>query len=221
MTPAVTPAVPPVGTDRPAAPTTPDALADRIAGLVTARPGRRVRLVLDGAPATRPDALADEVATRLRLHGRQVVALAATDFLRPASLRLERGRTDAEMFLDGWLDDGALCREVLGPAADGGSGRVLPRLWDADRDRAYRDTYRSLPPDGVMLLSGSLLLGRGLPVELAVHLRMGPAALARTTPAEQQWTLVAYERYDRERDPAGAADLLVLADHPQRPAVVG
>jgi hypothetical protein len=96
---------------------------------------------------------------------------------------------------------------------------VLPRLWDAAADRARRDRYTALPDDGVVLLAGALLLGRGLPLEVAVHLRMSAAALTRTTPPDESWTLPAYERYERERDPAAEADLLVLADHPDRPAV--
>jgi hypothetical protein len=96
---------------------------------------------------------------------------------------------------------------------------VLPRLWDASADRAYRDRYVDLPPDGVVVLAGALLLGRGLPLELAVHLRMSAAALARRLPDDLAWTLPAYARYEQERDPAGEADLLVLADHPERPAI--
>ncbi|NMI00534.1 uridine kinase [Pseudonocardia sp. K10HN5] len=200
-------------------PTTPAALAGKIADLVVDRPGRRVRMALDGAPPTRPEELATEAAAQLRARGRDVLVVAAADFLRPASVRLEYGHTDVDMFLDGWLDERALCREVLAPAAPDGSGRVLPRLWNAELDRAYRDDYRTLADDGVVLLSGSLLLGRGLPLDLSVHLRMGPAALARRTAEAERWTLPAFERYDRERDPAGEADLLVLADHPDRPAV--
>ena len=48
---------------------------------------------------------------------------------------------------------------------------------------------------------------------------MSPAALARTTPEGEAWTLPAYGRYETEHDPAGEADLLVLADHPERPAL--
>jgi NADPH-dependent ferric siderophore reductase len=178
-----------------------------------------VRLALDGPAPARPVALAQDVATRLRVRGRAVVVVAAADFLRPASVRLEFGRQDPDEFLDSWLDEAGLRREVLEPAGPDGSGRVLPRLWDAAADRAFRDGYTVLPPDGVVLLAGALLLGRGLPVDLAVHLRMSAAALARTLPADERWTLPAYERYDAERRPARAADLLVLADHPARPAV--
>ncbi|GEL16420.1 hypothetical protein [Pseudonocardia asaccharolytica] len=200
-------------------PITPAALADRIAGLVVQRTGRRVRLVLDGAPPTRPAELAAAVAELLRVRGRAALVVDAGDYLRPASVRLEHGRRDVDMFLDGRLDEGGLCREVLDPASTSGSGRVLPRLWDAERDRAHRDRYRELPVDGVVLLAGALLLGRGLPAELAVHLRMSPAALARQLPVKDHWQLVAFARYETERRPAAEADVLVLADHPDRPAV--
>lgn len=197
-------------------PLTPDRLADRVVALVDARPGR-VRLVVDGPPPTRPQLLAGRVAQDLRTRGRAAVLVMAADFLRPASVRLEHGRTDPDEFLDGWLDDAGLRREVLDPAAT--SGRVLPRLRDAAADRAFRDGYTQLPPDGVVVVAGGLLLGRGLPFDVAVHLRMGPAALARTLPADERWTLPAYARYAAERDPEGLADVLVFADHPDRPAV--
>lgn len=199
-------------------PVSPDVLVEEVAQLVADRPGR-VRLALDGPPPARPVVLAERVAVRLRELGRAVVVVSADDFLRPASVRLEYGREDPDEFLDGWLDTGGLRREVLDPAAPDGAGRVLPRLWDAAADRAHRDRYTALPDDGVVLLAGALLLGRGLPLEVAVHLRMSAAALTRTTPPDESWTLPAYERYELERNPAAEADLLVLADHPDRPAV--
>lgn len=195
-----------------------DGLVGEVVEIVGGRPGR-VRLAIDGPPPTRPIALAGRVATGLKALGRAVVVVAATDFLRPSSVRLEHGRQDPDEFLDAWLDEAGLRREVLDPAGPGGSGRVLPRLWNAAADRAYRDGYATLPDSGVVVLAGALLLGRGLPVDLAVHLRMGAAALRRTLAPDEHWTLPAYARYEAERDPAGAADVLVLADHPDRPAV--
>jgi hypothetical protein len=65
-----------------------------------------------------------------------------------------------------------------------------------------------------------VLLGRGLPFDLAVHVHLTPAALARRTPDDQDWTLPALARYERERDPALLADLVVRADDPLRPALV-
>jgi hypothetical protein len=199
-------------------PLTPDRLVGEVTALVAGRSGR-VRLAVDGPTPCRPLDLAQRSAVELRTLGRAVVVVAAADYLRPASVRLEYGREDPDEFLDGWLDDAGLVREVLEPAGAGGSGRVLPRLWDAASDRAFRERYVDLPGNGVVIVAGGLLLGRGLPFDVAVHLRMSPAALARTLPGPQQWTRPAYERYEAERDPTGAADLLVLADHPDRPAV--
>lgn len=202
----------------PITPVTPQRLVDTIVALVADRPGR-VRLAVDGPPPTAPDRLGREVVDALRRRGRDALAVDAADFLRPASLRLEFGHRDPDEFLDGWLDTGALRREVLDPAGPEGSGLVLPRLWDAAADRAFRDSRVALAGNAVLVLSGALMLGRELPLDVAVHLRMGPTALARRTPEEQAWTLPAYERYEREHKPTDDADLLVLADHPDRPAV--
>jgi hypothetical protein len=199
-------------------PVTPDRLVDEVVGLVEARPGR-VRLALDGPPPARPYPLAEQVAEVLRTRGRMALVVSAGDFLRPASVRLEFGHEDPDEFLDGWLDVGGLRREVLAPAGRDGSGRVLPRLWDAVADRAHRSAYVELGDDGVVVLAGGLLLCRGLPLDLSVHLRMSPAALARTLPAEERWTVPAYTRYAQERNPESEADLVVLSDHPDRPAV--
>jgi hypothetical protein len=193
-------------------------LVDELFARIVDRPGR-LRVLLDGAPPTAPETLAAELAERLRATGRPALSVSSADFLRPASVRLEHGRTDPDELLDGWLDVGGLTREVLDPAGPDGSGRVLPRLWDAERDRAYRAERVGLADNAVLLVSGALLLGRRLPAELTVHLRMSAAALSRRTDPERRWTLPAYARYDAEHDPGGA-DVLVLADDPDRPALV-
>jgi hypothetical protein len=200
-------------------PITPERLVAEVVGLVLSRPGR-LRVVVDGPSPTRPDVLAHSVAADLRARGRAGLVVDAGDYLRPASVRLEHGREDPDELLDGWLDEGGLRREVLHPAGPGGSGRVLPRLWDATADRAFRVGYTQLPDEGVVLLHGALLLGRGLPVELGIHLRMSPAALARRLAESAQWTLPAHARYERERDPSSGVDVLVLSDRPDRPAIV-
>ena len=201
-------------------PVTPDVLVDEIVALVDARPGR-VRLALDGPPPTRPVELARRVADRAAdaragRAGRRRRRLPAPGVgaprVRPRGprrvpRRLARRRRAAP--------GGARPRPVRG-----GSGRVLPRLWDAAADRAHRDGYTELPDDGVVVLAGALLLGRGLPLELAVHLRMSESALwpgpcrpvsagrSPPTPATRPSAI-----------PGDDADLLVLADHPDRPAV--
>ncbi|MEV5409037.1 uridine kinase [Thermopolyspora sp. NPDC052614] len=194
-----------------------DDLADRIAA---APPGAWRRVAVDGAPPTEPARLADGLVDPLRVRGRQVLRVSAGDFLRPASLRLERGRTDPDAFYEDWLDVAALRREVLDPLAPGGTGRVLPALWNAATDRSYRRPYVDLPPGGVVLVDGTLLLGLGLPFDLAAHLWLSPGALARRTAEAERWRLPAYDRYEREVAPARAADVAVRVDDPRHPALI-
>jgi hypothetical protein len=191
-------------------------LADTIAGH---RPGQWLRVAIDGAPPAEPNTLADALVDPLRALGRPVLRVRAADYLRPASVRLERGRTDPDVFYSDWLDIAALRREVLDPLADGGSGRVLPARWDARTDRATRADYVSLPAGGVLLLDGPLLLGAGLAFDLTVHLALSPAALARRVDPAEAWTLPAYQRYGDEVNPDRIADIVILMDHPRRPAI--
>jgi hypothetical protein len=192
-------------------------LADRFAA---EQPEGRLRVAVDGAPAAGPAALADALVDPLRVRGRPAVRVDAGDFLRPASVRLESGRTNPDAFYDGWLDSSALRREVLDPAGPGGSGRIVTRLWDARTDRATREPYSVLAPTAVVLVSGPLLLGAGLPFDVSVHLELSAAALARRTAPDDHWTLPAYARYGAEVDPAAFADVVVRLDDPRRPAMV-
>ncbi|MGW4967124.1 uridine kinase [Nonomuraea sp. NPDC004186] len=196
-----------------------DGLVEELAERVAGRPGW-VRMAVDGAAAARPGTLADELVAPLRLRGRPVLRVSADDFLRPASLRLEHGRTDPDAFYEDWLDVKALRREVLEPLDEGGSGRVLPRLWDSRVDRAYRVPYEELPPGGVLIVDGTLLLGRGLAFEVSVHVWLSAGALERGTPEDERWRLPAYERYEREARPQRSADVVIRADHPRRLAVM-
>ncbi|HEY8374254.1 MAG TPA: uridine kinase [Pseudonocardiaceae bacterium] len=192
-------------------------LADRIAGAAATR---WTRVAVDGPGPAAPGELAERLVDPLRVRGRAVVRVSATDFLRPASLRFERGRHDPDSFYEGWVDLGALHREVLAPTAPDGSGRVLPSLWDAETDRATRADYVRVPPGGVVLVDGSLLLGRGLPFDVTVHLWLSPTALARRIDPEWSWTLPAFARYAEEVVPWRQADVVVRVDDPRRPALV-
>jgi hypothetical protein len=204
-----------------ARPISPDSLVDDLTERVAASPRDRwTRVAVDGSPAAHPGELADALVEPLRGLGRAVLRASAWDFLRPASLRYEFGRYDPEVFYDHWLDVGGLTREVLGPLGPTGSGKVLPSLWDRVADRATRARYVTLPPGGVLLLDGALLLGRGLPLDLTVHLHLSAAALARRTPADEAWTLPAYARYDERVRPLRHADVAVRMDDPRHPALV-
>lgn len=193
-------------------------LADRLLDLKPRDSGSWPRVAFDGAPAARPGDLADLVAEALRVRGRQALVVGTEDFLRPASVRLEYGRQDLESYFGGWVDTGALWREVFGPLEPGGTGRVLPDLWDPAADRATRSGYVTLPPGAVLLMHGPLLLRHWFPFDLTVHVLLSPGALRRRTPQAEHWTLPAFERYEAETDPAATADVLVRADDPRHPA---
>ncbi|QCX75888.1 uridine kinase [Streptomyces sp. YIM 121038] len=195
-----------------------DALADRLLELAPADGGDWPRVAFDGAPAARPGDLAERVADALRVRGRSALVVGTQGFLRSASLRFEYGHEDVEAYYSGWFDTGALWREVFGPLDPGGTGRILPDLWDPAADRATRSPYVQLPPGGLLLLHGPLLLGHWFPFDLTVHVRLSPGALHRRTAPEERWTLPAFERYEAERDPTAAADVTVRADDPRHPA---
>ncbi|QES40996.1 MULTISPECIES: uridine kinase [Streptomyces] len=198
-----------------------DTLADRLLDLKPADGGSWPRVAVDGAPADGAGGtgeLAHRVADALRLRGRSALVVGTEGFLRPASLRFEYGHEDVEAYYSGWFDTGALWREVFGPLDPGGTGQVLPDLWDPVADRATRSPYVRLPPGGVLLLHGPLLLGHWFPFDLTLHVRLSPGALARRTPEGERWTLPAFERYESEVDPAATADVVVRADDPRHPA---
>jgi hypothetical protein len=190
------------------------------AQLLSREPDSYLRVGIDGPPAAAPERLADALVGPLRAGGRPAIRINTADFLRPASLRLEFGRRNPDTFYAGWFDESGLAREVLDPAGPGGSGRVLTRLWNAETDRAAREPYRDLPPGAVLLVSGPLLLGGGLTFDVAVHLEVSAAALARRTGPDEVWTLPAYARYAEEVAPASFADVVVRLDDPRRPALV-
>ncbi|MFJ3901877.1 uridine kinase [Streptomyces sp. NPDC090025] len=198
-----------------------EAVADRLeaTGPAAADGGDRLKLGVDGAPAAPCAEFAERIADVLRGRGRPVLTVATDGFLRPASLRFEYGKQDPDAYYSGWYDTGALWREVFGPLAPDGTGRVLPDLWNPVTDRATRSPAVPLPPGGVLIVHGPFLLGHWFPFDLTAHLHLSPAALARRT--AEPWTLPAFARYTTETDPAGTADTTVRADDPRRPAWTG
>ncbi len=205
----------------PIRPVSPAALVNLVVErAIAARTGDWSRVLVDGAPAAAPERWAERVVEGLAALGRPVVHVRAEDFLRPASLRFEHGRTDPDAFSTNWLDESGLCRTVLAPLGPGGDGRIVTSLWDSQRDRATRAPFVPVPPGGVCLVSGSLLLGGLLPAELTVHLVMSSAVLEHRTDPGLRWTLPAFARYEQEVAPAGWADVVAKVDHPDRPALL-
>ena len=197
------------------------ALVEHVVALVLQRDaGRRWRLAVDGPPATRPGNLADALVAPLRAHGRPVVRAGADDFLRAASLRWEHGRLDADAFYTDRLDLGALSRELLDGFGPDGTGWYVASFWDARRERATRAPREQAAPGAILLLDGSLLLGRGLALDLTVHLSVRPETLARSMPPDERWTLPAFARYAKDALPERSADVVVRVDDPRHPALL-
>jgi hypothetical protein len=187
-----------------------------VAARIIEQPGT-VRVAVDGAPPTEPSSLAAALVPLLERAGRPVAHVLASTFWRDASLRLEYGREDVESYLTGWLDTGALSREVLLPVVT--TGTYLPSLRDPASNRSTREAPRELGAGGVLIVSGSLLLGHGLPFDLSVHLHLSSSALARRSAAEDAWTLPAYAEYDATVAPCESAALVFKVDDPRHPAV--
>jgi hypothetical protein len=198
-------------------PTSPLDLPDALARWLTTTPGV-VRVGIDGPAAAQPDSLAASMIEPLRALGRPAVHIPAATFWRDAALRLEFGHEDVEGFLS-WLDADALRREVLLPLVE--RGEYLPSLRDPVTNRSTREPVRTAEPSTVLLVSGELLLGLGLPFDRVIHLAMSPAARARHTEPSLAWTLPAFENYDETVDPASLADVVIRLEDPRRPAVRG
>ena len=177
-----------------------------------------LRVAIDGPPCAEPDSLGAKLVEPLRVRSHPAVQVRANLFWRDASVRLEQGHEDVDAYAD-WLDPDGLRREVLAPVAE--HAEYLPSLRDPLTNRSTREPRRRLEAHGVLLVTGGLLLGRGLPFDRTIHLAMSPAARARHTPANQQWTLPAFDRYDAEIAPAQIADAVIRLDDPRRPAVTG
>ncbi len=208
-------------------PLRPEALAQRLADWLLTTPAQvsapALRVAIDGPVQDETAELADAVAARLQSAGRPAVRVSAWQFLRPASLRLEYGRDDADAYYDIWFDLPGLDREVLGPLGPGGAGRYLPSLWDARSDRATRASRIDAPPGAVLVLDGCFLLRPELEghLDAAVHVRLSEAARRRRIPdADHARALPALARYELERAPAERADVLVVDEDPRRPALL-
>ncbi|MGW4369084.1 hypothetical protein ACWEKT_25890 [Nocardia takedensis] len=194
---------------------TPERLAATVAEDAVTRPGP-VLVAVDGAEAADPLALARSIVDAVRERARPAEAVALRDYIRPASLRLEHGRTDEMSYRTAWFDYAAVRREVVDALRE--RGRWLPALWDGEHDRSARAAVRTAAPGTVLVLAGPMLAGRDLAPDVSVRLVMSEAALRRRTPAEDHWTIPALLDHARENpDPATYS---LRWDHPDRPALV-
>lgn len=172
-------------------------------------------MAISAADAADPMDLAKRVVDTLRTAGRPAHAVALHDFVRPASLRLEHGRTDEQSYRSSWFDYDALDREVVSSLKE--RHRFLPRLWDETTDRSARTRRIDAADDHVIIVAGPMLLGRGLTFDTTVDLRMSKGALERRTPSDHHWTIAPLLAHSAGASPG--ADIVVRFEHPDRPAL--
>ena len=198
-------------------------LISALADAIVARSPHRLRVGFDGFDETGVGRVADELADTLVTRGRSIVRTSTRWWWRAAALRLEFGREDPESLLSGWVDAGALQRELIGPLAADGSGRYLDRLRDPERDRSLRRDYAEADPGTVLLLDGPFLAAGDLDLDMMIRFDVAPAVVARALPPDRQWWVPVYQRYRSELADAGSAagraDVTVAFDHPTRPAL--
>lgn len=178
-------------------------------------PGRRIVLV-DGADVAAPGDLSDLLSSRLRETGRAADTVDVHGWVRPASLRLEFGRTDELSYRTAWFDYEGLTREVIRSVRD--RARWLPAMWDEVSDRSARMNYRDADTDHVLVIFGPMLLGRDLDSDMTVALTMTESTLRRRMSPGEHWTVPALVQHRASHDEQ--ADLEVRMDHPDRPALL-
>jgi hypothetical protein len=200
-------------------PLTPARLAADLAGWINDLEIARPRIGIDGPVEVGTAELADAVAAELPPLGRSAVRVSTNWWWRPASLRLEFGKTDVDMLLGGWVDNAALRRELLDPFGPSGTGRFLRRLRDPVTGRSIREDRVQAGRQDVLLLDGPFLQADPLPLDAVVHIQVSRATLARSLPADRQWWLAAFDRYQIDDQPAQKAAAIVAYDHPAAPAV--
>mgnify|MGYP001593997085 CR=1 FL=1 len=200
-------------------PLTPARLAADLAKWISDLGPTRRRIGFDGPTEVGTAELVDAVAAELPALGRTAIRVSTSWWWRPASLRLEFGKTDVDMLLGGWVDTGSLRRELLDPFGPGGTNRILRRLRDPVTDRSVREDRMQVGGQDVLLLDGPFLQVGGLPLDAVVHIQVSHNTLARSLPTDRQWWLAAFDRYLIEDQPIEKASAIVAYDHPASPAI--
>jgi len=200
-------------------PVTPARLATDLAHWIDRLDIARPRIGVDGPADVGAADLADAIAGELPALGRLAVRVSTDWWWRPASLRLEFGKTDVDTLLGGWVDNDALRRELLDPFGPGGTGSILRRLRDPVTDRSVREHRLQAGERDVLLLDGPFLRAGGLPLDAVVHIQVSSNTLSRSLPPERQWWLSAFDRYLIEDRPVERAAAVVAYDHPAAPAI--
>lgn len=194
-------------------------LAADLAALLSALPGRRPVVAVDGPDAAGKTTLADAVAAAAAV---PVLRASVDGFLRPRS---RRANLDAEGYYRSAFDLDALVRELLAPFA-AGAQEVRTSVHDHVDDVAV-DVRVAVPERAVLVLDGVYLLRPELRARwtLAVLLQVPPeTTLARAAVRDRAYLgdrleqryreryLPAWDLHEREARPAQWAHIIVAGD---------
>ena len=146
---------------------------------------------------------------------------APTDFLRPASVRLELGRTNPDAYYEGWVDEAGAAPGGARPGRPGrhraGAARRSGTPPPTGPAAAATSTCR---PAGSSWSAGRCCSAAGCPSTSPSTSSCRRRRWRRRTDPALRWTLPAFARYAEEVAPAGFADVVVRADDPRHPALV-
>jgi uridine kinase len=131
-----------------------DAVAQSIESCAVPHP---LRVAVDGRTASGKTTLADEIATVLRLRGRQVIRTSVDGFHRPRAERYRRGRHSPEGYLDDARDWRALRHLLLDPLGTGGDRWYRTATFDLERDQPIAQAAVRAEPSAVLIVDGTFL----------------------------------------------------------------
>ena len=154
------------------------ALADL---LVRARPGRTLRVAVDGPDAAGKTTLVDELAENVTRRGRPVIRASVDGFHHSEAVRRRRGSLSAEGYFFDSFDYTALRRLLLDPLGPSGDRRYRTAAFDYRSDTALDAPVHYAACNAVLLVDGVFLLREDLRDcwELSIFLQISPAESLR------------------------------------------
>jgi uridine kinase len=135
-----------------------DRVLGRIADhLASVRPGRPVRVAVDGITAAGKTTLARELTAAVVSRGRPAAHLSMDGFHHPRAIRHRQGRDSADGYYADAYDFASFSRLVLEPLGPGGSRRYRQRIIDLASDTAIDEPPVLGAEDLVLIVDGSFL----------------------------------------------------------------
>jgi uridine kinase len=208
-------------------------LATRLAAVSIGRP---VRIAIDGRSASGKTTLADELATLLRDRGRPVIRTSIDGFHRPRAERYARGRNSAEGYYHDARDLDAVTALLLAPLGPGGDRLYRTSSFDLETDAPTTQAPLLADADAMVLVDGTFLQRPELRGgwDLAIFVKTSEqtaqtrgvvrdSALPGGDSAARQLYVQrygpAYDLYDAACSPEAIADVLIVNEDFQSPAL--